>query len=154
MRKLPLVRVILIPFVQVAEVVHESGNHRAARNIDLFGTAPFDRRTFHSDQVLFQNHVGDTSEHLREFNHVAVFGEALYHPEASRRILLQRHLHAAEYRGETVEGADTELLQRRGTDVPDHVPEFRNGIGDRRSRGKVDVAAAGFLHDIANFQAQ
>ena len=154
MRKQPLVRVILIPFVQIAEVVHESGNHRAAGNIDLFGTAPFDRRTLHSGQILFQNHVGDTSEHLREFDHVAVFGETLYHPEASRRILFQRHLHTAEYRGETVEGADTELLQRRGADVADHVPKFRNGIGDRRSGGEVDVAAAGFLHDMTDFQTQ
>ena len=85
MRKFPLFRVVklLEPGVNIAQIIHEAGNLFGSRQTDLFRMPALDRRFRNAGQILRQNHIRTTPEHLGELHDVREFTEPRNHFEAS-----------------------------------------------------------------------
>ena len=109
--QIAFIGVTFIPFIFIAEIIHEFGNGRTSGNVDLFRMSAFDRRPVHLGQIFGKNHIGDCPEHFGKFDHIAVFAEPLYHLETTGSIQFQCRFGSAEYRSETVKRADPEFFQ-------------------------------------------
>ena len=47
-----------------------------------------------------------------------------------------------------------EIFQSFRRNIPDHIPEFSQSIGNRRSGGSIDISPCCFLPDMIEFQSQ
>ena len=113
-RKFPLFRVVelFVPGVNIAQIIHEAGDLFGSRQTDLLRMPASDRRFRNAGQILRQNHIRTTPEHLGELHDVREFAEARDHFEASGGIQFHRRFALGESRGEAVEGVH---MKRRQT---------------------------------------
>ena len=77
------------PAVKIGKVIHKTGYLRCSRKFDLFRMTAFNGRLGNPLEILRQNHIGTTAEHLGKFHHIGIFGKACYHFQPSGSIDFQ-----------------------------------------------------------------
>ena len=112
-RKFPFFRVVelLEPGVDIAQIIHEAGDLFGSRQTDLLRMPALDRRFRNAGQILRQNHVRTTPEHLGELHDVREFTEPRNHFEASGGIQFHRRFALGKSRGEAVKGVHVKCRQ-------------------------------------------
>jgi hypothetical protein len=121
------------PACQILLVVAEGG---AGVSRDQLAATAFDAGQCQiAAQIVFEDHVRDTTEHVNQFGDVDELRKALDRPVIAGGLQLQLGSRVAEGAGPRVELVDATVPQQPLVLETDKREHLAHGIGDRRSRG-------------------